>query len=533
MATRWKKFRYGTEDVNPTWSFYATVFFLGLVAISFGLVSYSYDSLWWVFVFGSVVLALVSLGHLNLMMCNGKQCGVPVGILDGRWPDLFLTLLLGMLLWNRQYIWYVYYAALESALDLMTYAEFMLLGILMLLLLVYPAVTVLVFLVMSVTRHLCAEEIESPLFFEWFFEKIKHRYERLQKKWNAYRIYRAEQGEAVKEWQKIRLVLWLIPTTIFSGICLYIYHIYSLEREMIVCWVVGMVALSITRGFDIWMSMDMEEILDDIENISEKCYEKEEPVLSRRSVFRKTEETLIEIQRNRKEDLEKRLQSERMKIDLITNVSHDLKTPLTSIIGCIDLLKQTEGLPKEAEEYVKLLSVKAERLREMVQDVFEMAKATSRSQELHMERLDMARLVRQTLADMQDRMDASGLNFRMKIEDREFPFTGDGKKLYRVYQNLIENTLKYSLKGSRVYITVQEKQGKVITSIRNTSSQEMDFEAEEIVERFTRGDKSRSTEGNGLGLAIAKSFTEACNGSLQVTLDGDLFKVETVFEMER
>ncbi len=532
MATKWKKFRYGTEDVNPTWSFYATVFFLGLVAISFGMVSCFYDSLWWALVFASVVLALVSLGHLNLMMCNGKQCGVPVGILDGRWPDLFLALLLGMVLWNRQYIWYAYCSTLESALDLVNYAELLLLGILMLLLLVYPAVTVLVFLVMSVTRHLCAEEIESPLFFEWFFEKVKHRYERLQKKWSAYRVYRAEQGEAVKDWQKIRLVLWLLPTVIFSGICLYIYHIYSLELEMIVCWVLGMLALSVNRGIDIWMSMDMEEILDDIAHISEDDYEKEEPVLSRRSAFRRSEVALLGIQKNRKEDLERRLQSERMKIDLITNVSHDLKTPLTSIIGCIDLLKQTEGLPKEAEEYVKLLSVKAERLREMVQDVFEMAKATSRSQELHMERLDMARLIRQTLADMQDRMDASGLAFRIKMEDREIPFTGDGKKLYRVYQNLIENTLKYSMRGSRVYIVVKEKHGKVITSIRNTSAQEMDFEAEEIMERFTRGDKSRTTEGNGLGLAIAKSFTEACGGSLQVTLDGDLFKVETVFKMD-
>ena len=200
------------------------------------------------------------------------------------------------------------------------------------------------------------------------------------------------------------------------------------------------------------------------------------------------------------------------------------------MIGCIDLLKQAEDIPKEAQDYVNLLSSKAERLGGMIQDVFDMAKAAS-GHELQMERLDMARLLRQTAADMQDRMKASGLNYRMKIEDRELPFLGDSKKMYRVYQNLIENTLKYSMAGSRVYVEVSEHDKKIRTSIKNTSDCEMDFSAEEIMERFTRGDKSRSTEGNGLGLSIAQSFTEACGGSFQVTLDGDLFRVDTVFSM--
>lgn len=241
---------------------------------------------------------------------------------------------------------------------------------------------------------------------------------------------------------------------------------------------------------------------------------------------------MLAVQRVKKESVEKQLKSERMKVDLITNVSHDLKTPLTAMVGCIDLLAKTEGLPQEAKDYVALLSVKAVRLREMIQDVFDMAKATSGGQDLHMERLDMARLLRQTAADMQERMDASGLIFRMKLGEEELPFMGDGKKLYRVYQNLLENTLKYSMAGSRVYIEAKEKEGKILTSIKNTSDCEMEFDADEVVERFTRGDKSRSTEGNGLGLAIAKSFTIACGGEFKVTIDGDLFKVETVFVKE-
>ena len=217
-------------------------------------------------------------------------------------------------------------------------------------------------------------------------------------------------------------------------------------------------------------------------------------------------------------------------MDLITNVSHDLKTPLTSMIGCIDLLKQVEELPEEAQDYVELLSKKAERLRGMIQDVFDMAKATGGGQDLCMERLDMGRLIRQTAADIQDRIDASGLVWRMRIEDGELPFLGDSRKMYRVYQNLMENALKYSMAGSRVYVEVEEQDGVIRTSVKNISQCEMDFSAEEIMERFTRGDKSRSTEGNGLGLAIAKSFTEACGGRFEVTLDGDLFRADTEFK---
>ena len=147
-----------------------------------------------------------------------------------------------------------------------------------------------------------------------------------------------------------------------------------------------------------------------------------------------------------------------------------------------------------------------------------------------MERLDMVRLLRQTIADMQDKIEASGLSFRVKTEAEELYFMGDGKKLYRVYQNLLENALKYSMEKSRVYVEIKEREGRILTSVKNTSACEMDFTAEEIMERFTRGDKSRSTEGNGLGIAIAKSFTEACGGSFELILDGDLFKVETDFE---
>ena len=194
-------------------------------------------------------------------------------------------------------------------------------------------------------------------------------------------------------------------------------------------------------------------LLNEIRDIAEDRRTWEKPVLKPYSLFRKSEEALLSIHENKKESMEKRIQSERMKVELITNVSHDLKTPLTSMIGCIDLLKQVEELPQEARDYVTLLSAKAERLRGMIQDVFDMAKAAS-GQEVQLERLDMARLIRQTAADMQDRMERSGLQYRMKIEDRELPFLGDSRKMYRVYQNLIENTLKYSMAGSRVYVEV-------------------------------------------------------------------------------
>lgn len=226
--------------------------------------------------------------------------------------------------------------------------------------------------------------------------------------------------------------------------------------------------------------------------------------------------------------LDKQMRAERMKIDLITNVSHDLKTPLTSMIGYVDLLKQ-EPLSDAAQDYVEVLSSRMESLKDMIQDIFDLSKSTSGTAELHLETLDMKKLLEQTLGDMEDAIKSSDMVIREAMPEMPLKFTGDGKKMYRVLQNLIGNALKYSLAGTRIYIIAERRASQVQVTIKNTAAYEMDFTSEEIMERFARGDKSRNTEGHGLGLAIAESFVKNMKGGLQVTVDGDQFKVQLTF----
>jgi len=225
-----------------------------------------------------------------------------------------------------------------------------------------------------------------------------------------------------------------------------------------------------------------------------------------------------------------KIKSERMKIDLITNVSHDLKTPLTSIISYVELLNREEGLPEQASDYVKILSQKSERLKNIIQDLFDLSKANSENITLDMEQLDFARLIKQTLADMEESINGSGLTFRLNIPDEPVYIVSDGKKLYRVWENLITNALKYSLPGTRVYIDLTADGESAWAAIKNTANYEMSFSADEILQRFARGDASRTSEGSGLGLPIAQSFTQICGGRFNIKIDGDLFKVELCFK---
>ena len=225
------------------------------------------------------------------------------------------------------------------------------------------------------------------------------------------------------------------------------------------------------------------------------------------------------------------LKSERLKIDLITNVSHDLKTPLTSIISYVDLLNKEEDLPQHVKDYIAILAQKSERLNNLIQDLFDLSKASSANIALDVEQIDFGRLINQTLADLEEQINESGLTFRVNVPAEPIFIWSDGKKLYRVWENLIANALKYSLAGSRVFIDLTSDGTVCLAIIKNTANYEMAFTKDEIMQRFVRGDESRSTEGSGLGLSIAQTFTEVCGGSFDVSIDGDLFKVEIRFPL--
>lgn len=223
------------------------------------------------------------------------------------------------------------------------------------------------------------------------------------------------------------------------------------------------------------------------------------------------------------------IRAERMKTELITNVSHDLKTPLTSILSYSDLLCQMELTPEEANDYAKIIHQKGLRLKNLTSDLFDISKVRSGVEQMNCERLDAATLVRQALAEQEKAIQTSGLALKVTLPEKELPIWADGRKMSRVLENLIGNCVKYAMKGTRVFVSLDERDGKAVFEVKNTANYEMDFAADEITERFVRGDAARSTEGSGLGLAIAKSYTEACGGMFEVEVDGDQFKVRISF----
>ena len=224
-----------------------------------------------------------------------------------------------------------------------------------------------------------------------------------------------------------------------------------------------------------------------------------------------------------------RLRSERFKAELITNVSHDLKTPLTSIINYVDLL-QKQGLDSpHAPEYLEVLDRKSQRLKKLTEDLVEASKASTGSLPVRLERLGMVQLLQQALGEWEERFAQSGLTAVPGYPEEEAWIMADGRHLWRVIDNLLSNCNKYALSGTRVYIDVTRWEGQVRLSIKNVSRQALNMPAERLLERFVRGDESRTIEGSGLGLSIARSLTELQGGQFRLDIDGDLFKAAVLF----
>ena len=222
------------------------------------------------------------------------------------------------------------------------------------------------------------------------------------------------------------------------------------------------------------------------------------------------------------------LKSERMKTELITNVSHDIKTPLTSIINYVDLL----GKPHTAEEektYVEVLSRQSQRLKKLIDDLMEMSKASTGNVQVEIARIDAVEAVTQALGEFSDKLTAAGLTPVFHQSEEAIFLLADGRLLWRAMSNVLSNAVKYALPGTRLYVDVSAAEDKAIISFKNISGAQLNISAEELMERFVRGDSSRNTEGSGLGLNIAKSLMELQKGQLQLLVDGDLFKVTLVF----
>lgn len=242
-------------------------------------------------------------------------------------------------------------------------------------------------------------------------------------------------------------------------------------------------------------------------------------------VFEPFKAELAQIQTGFKKAVDEEVKSQRMKTELITNVSHDLKTPLTAITTYVELLKKEDLTEEERKSYIETLEKKALRLKVLIEDLFEVSKASTNNITLNLMDVDVVNLMKQVSIEHEDKFKAMGLTMRWKVPDKKVILKLDNQKTYRIFENLFVNIQKYAMPDSRVYINVEEAGDNVVIILRNMSAVELSVQGEELTERFVRGDASRNTEGSGLGLAIARSFTEAQKGTFHIDVDGDLFKV--------
>lgn len=244
-------------------------------------------------------------------------------------------------------------------------------------------------------------------------------------------------------------------------------------------------------------------------------------------IFRPIQEELRKIQSGFKKAVEEEVKNERMKTELVTNVSHDLRTPLTAIITYIDLLKN-ETDEEKRKEYTEILERKSLRLKVLIEDLFEMSKAASKTVQMNYMKVDLVGLIRQAELENEEKIKEANLEFRWKLPDKKLILWLDSEKTYRIFENLIVNITKYAMPHTRVYVEVNEHPDEVQIYMKNVSAGELNFNTDEITDRFVRGDSSRNTGGSGLGLAIAKSFAELQHGSLRISTEADLFKAEII-----
>lgn len=321
------------------------------------------------------------------------------------------------------------------------------------------------------------------------------------------------------------------------------YLLFIIVSVMLACLFYTGIAIILLIGFWIWSYyklkkyiISQEKIKNALKDIYEgktdvKLYEEElTGVLKEMAVY------VNDIASGFSNAIEKSLKSERLKTELITNVSHDIKTPLTSIINYVDLLKKENIQDEKVKEYIKILDQKSQRLKKLTEDLVEASKVSSGNVKLNIESIDIKELFNQTIGEFKDKFEQKDLKIEVQMPSEDIKIKADSRYLYRIIENLFSNITKYAQDSSRVYIDVLEKNknmdkesgnNKYINiSIKNISKDKLNISSDELMQRFVRGDKSRYTEGSGLGLSIAKSLTELQGGRFNITIDGDLFKVE-------
>jgi len=321
----------------------------------------------------------------------------------------------------------------------------------------------------------------------------------------------------------IRLSVLFVLTAI-AGIC--IWELSNYPNLYLMYWLIPYVALFIlvVIPYSLYKLSQLLKIVSGTKEIAQGNIQSTIPVQGN-GVLPSLAGYINNMKFGYQNALEDQIKSERLKTELITNVSHDLKTPLTSIINYIDLLKKEELESDKAKSYVDILDRKALRLKLLIEDLFEVSKISSGTVELDIQSIDVATLLTQAIAEFSSNFDESSLEIREKIAKPHIYADLDGNKIWRVFENLISNAKKYSLPGTRIYIYLDDSQHRVFLKIQNTASYEIDFPADELFERFKRADESRQTEGSGLGLAIVRSIVDLHGGEIKIEIHGDQFNV--------
>ena len=316
------------------------------------------------------------------------------------------------------------------------------------------------------------------------------------------------------------------------GIILYIIAIFALPS------ILDGFGIILLFGLTIWIFYEIIRRINGIKNIEnqlELIYDGKRPENLKKENFTKDYYNMVsyvnDISNGFENAVEQGIKSERLKTELITNVSHDIKTPLTSIINYVDLLKKEDIKNDKANEYIEILDNKSQRLKKLIQDLVEASKASSGNIKLNLENLSLLELLNQSIGEFEDKFEEKKLNLVKSFPEKDIYIRADSRYMYRIIENLFENITKYALENSRVYIDVSQNGNKVKVEIKNISKEKLNITEEELMQRFVRGEKSRTTEGNGLGLSISQSLTEIQGGEFRIVIDGDLFKAELEFEI--
>ena len=354
------------------------------------------------------------------------------------------------------------------------------------------------------------------------------------------RIYAADKTKFKREWENrltknvplwligliLQLIWYFVILTAFApGPSVYDYVNLLKTNIMIIIFHNALIIAVFLFMRKLWRTKTLyaDEVLSAAQEIAKGNFERTIPVIGGDS-YAQIALAANEIREGYMCALDQQKKSERLKYELVTNISHDLRTPLTSIINYIGLVKRGE-MPNDMKRYIGLVDANAKKLNLLIEDLFELSKIESGNMELNISEADIVLLLKQIAHEYEEKSKQNGLEIIMDFSSEHCFLKCDSLKIWRVFDNIINNAIKYSLSGTRIYITAAEKGGSLEVSVKNIASYKMNFEPEDLFLRFKRGDDSRSTEGSGLGLAIAKGLVELHNGRVCIETEGDMFKV--------